>query len=56
MTPTGGIILVDSIHSRVPRVRSVGAKAMAQAAGTAMIKASSTEPPAMMIELSAWWK
>jgi hypothetical protein len=36
-------------------VRSVGAKAIAHAAGIAMTRAMSVEPPAMMSEFSAWW-
>ena len=52
-TPTAGIILVDSIHSSRSLVRLVGAKAMPQAEGIAMISPSSVEPPAMMIEFMA---
>ncbi len=53
-TPTEGIILVESIQSRVPRVRSVGANAMDHAAGTAISMASSTEPNESATEFHAW--
>ena len=54
--PTGGIILVDSIHIRMSLVRLVGEKAIAQAAGTATIRPRIVEPKAMITELAKWRK
>ena len=51
--PTGGIILVESIHIRRSLVRFPGAKAMAQAEGMAMTRAKKVEPSARMIEFMA---
>jgi hypothetical protein len=46
--------LVESIQSKTSLVRLVGANAIDQAAGMAMSRAISVDPPATMIELSAW--
>jgi hypothetical protein len=51
--PTGGIILVESIHIRRSLVRLPGAKAMAQAEGMAITRAKSVEPSASMTEFMA---
>ena len=52
-TPAPGIILVDSIHISRSLVRLVGANAIAQAAGTAMIRPTTLAPTDSTIELKA---
>ncbi|MNL68969.1 hypothetical protein D3C87_1937710 [compost metagenome] len=49
-TATEGIILVESIHIRMSLVRLVGANAMAQAEGMAMISARMVEPTERITE------
>ncbi len=51
--PTGGIILVESIHISRSLVRLPGAKAMAQAAGMAKSSETSVEPSDRMTEFMA---